>query len=274
MKKNIAFWQVDAFTKEAFKGNPAAVCLLTETISDELMQNIALEMNLSETAFILPRKAQHPLLRWFTPGYEIDLCGHATLASASIYLNEIYPNLNEVIFDTKLAGQLTVTKNKDDYTMNFPARPGKAIDLSAIPSDVITALNSLVKPIAAYQARDMMLVYDNEQVIHDFEPDFMTLKKHGKIIVTAKSNNKPYDFISRFFCSDIGKNEDPVTGSAHCTLAPYWSEQLGKTSMLAYQASDRGGEIAIEIAENNRINLSGNAITVMKGEIILPTEQT
>lgn len=259
-------WQVDAFTKEPFKGNPAAVIVLYEEICDELMQNIAIENNLSETAFILKRDGKNPLLRWFTPMFEIDLCGHATLASAHIYLTEIYPELNEVTFDTKWVGALQVKKNNNRYTMNFPSRPGEVVEIQDIPSFVIDALSS-VKPVEVYKSRDLMLVYDDTQTIYDINPDYNALMNYEDfIIVTAKSNNLKYDFISRFFCADDGIAEDPVTGSAHCTSTPYWSEKLDKKILKAYQASRRGGELDLEVI-GDRIFITGEAVTILEGKM-------
>ena len=267
MTKVLKFWQVDSFATEPFKGNPAAVCVLCDTIDDSLMQNIAVEMNLSETAFILIRNGKNPLLRWFMPTSEIDLCGHATLATAHIYLTELNPNLTEVTFDTKFVGPLQVKKKERVYTMNFPSRPGKKLDIQDIPAWVLAGLGTSSKPTEAYQSRDTMLVYEDDQAIRDINPDFSALAKYDDfIIVTAKSSDKKYDFISRFFCSDHGIDEDPVTGSAHCTLVPYWSEKLNKERLHAYQASKRGGELDLEIA-GDRVFISGHAFTVIEGNM-------
>jgi PhzF family phenazine biosynthesis protein len=258
------FWQVDAFTKEPFKGNPAAVFVLQEPLTDEHMQNITIEKNLAETAFVLERKGQHPLLRWFTSIGEIDLCGHATMASAHIYLNEIHPNLNEVTFDTKVAGPLKVTQLDGGYTMDFPSRPGEAVDVKSVPAFVLDALTS-ARPVEARQARDLMLVYEEEKTVRTLEPDLRALAKfEPRIIVTAKSA-APYDFISRFFCARDAVPEDPVTGSAHCTSAPYWAKKLGKNKLKAYQASPRGGELLLEVTPE-RVYISGHAVTVFEGK--------
>ena len=260
------FWQVDAFTKEPFKGNPAAVFVLKEELSDELMQNIAIEMNLSETAYILLREGRNPLLRWFTSVFEIDLCGHATLASAHIYLTEVFPDLKSVTFDTKWVGELTVTKNNGAYTMDFPVRAGEPVDVSDIPDCVIKGLGGKT-PVAAYKARDLMMVYEQDKDVISINPDFNALKDYDDpIIVTAPDNTLQHDFISRFFIAGDAMPEDPVTGSAHCTLAPYWSERLGKAEMLAYQASKRGGELKLEI-KGDRLLITGDAVTVFEGEM-------
>lgn len=272
MSKSLTFWQVDAFTQQPFKGNPAAVFILEHPISDELMQNIAIEMNLSETAYILLRDNHLPLLRWFTPTFEIDLCGHATLASAHIFLTEYAPQCHDITFDTNTAGPLRVTQQADYYTMDFPSRPGKPVKLANIPPPALDALTT-VRPVAAYKARDLMLVYDDATTVRNMTPDFTALKNYddfiiatARLMVTTASDDSRYDFISRFFCAGDGMNEDPVTGSAHCTLAPYWAKTLGKNRLHAYQASQRGGELLLDVKEE-RIHISGHALTVIKGTL-------
>ncbi len=265
-QKELKFWQVDAFTNKIFKGNPAAIFILDEKIDEILMQNIASEMNLPETAFVLKNENSNPYLQWFTPKSEIDLCGHATLAAAHIYLTQFEPKLNTITFDTKFVGQLNVKKNSHTYTMNFPSRIGENIPLTKIPSFVFRSL-SKTPPIEAYKSRDLMLIYENDQTIYDMQPNFNALLEYKNfIIVTAKSSKAKYDFISRFFCADDGIVEDPVTGSAHCTSAPYWSSKLVKKNLKAYQASERGGELLIKIV-NDRIFISGEAITVIQGSM-------
>ena len=258
-------WQVDSFATKAFKGNPAAVVLCEQPLSAEVMQNIGAEMNQSETAFITLTDGA-PQLRWFTPKVEVDLCGHATLAAAHIYLTEINPRVQEVTFDTLFVGRLTVSKNGDKYTMNFPARSGERVELSAIPNFVFDALNP-VKPVEAYMARDLMLVYEDEKIVREIVPNFAKLGELKKwVAVTSRSSN--YDFISRFFCAGDGIDEDPVTGSAHCTLTPYWARMLGKNNLRAYQASARGGELEVEL-RGDRVFISGCAVTVLRGEIFV-----
>lgn len=270
MSKFLNFWQVDAFTKEPFKGNPAAVFILDDPLDDALMQNIAMEMNLSETVFVLQREGQKPLIRWFTPKQEVDLCGHATLAAAHIYLNEITVNGQEIVFDTMQVGALRVVRQQqaDRYTMDFPSRLGERLELELVPQFIVDAISD-TKPIGAYQSRDLMLVYEDEQLLRDFTPDFSALAQSDVfIIVTAKSRDSKYDFISRFFAADVGIPEDPVTGSAHCTSAPYWAQQLGKDELIAYQASTRGGELNLKVA-NDRVAISGDAVTVLSGTMAL-----
>lgn len=258
------FWQIDSFTNKPFAGNPAAVLIHDKPLDDELMQNIAIEMNLSETAFIYLSKDQKPLLRWFTPMYEIDLCGHATLAAAQVYFDEIEKNATQVTFATKFVGNIIVTKNQSMLTMNFPLRPGEEVAIDSIPEFVLRSL-SKEKPIYARKARDLMLVFENEKTVLEMKPNFTALLDYNSfIIVTAKSSDPKYDFVSRFFCSSDGISEDPVTGSAHCTLAPYWSLQLGKNNMTAFQASKRGGVLILDI-EKERLNITGEAVTVIEG---------
>ena len=260
------FWQVDAFTNTPFKGNPAAVLIHDNPIDDELMQNIAIEMNLSETAFIFIRKGHPPMLRWFTPMYEIDLCGHATMAAAQVYFSEIDKKATKVIFDTKFVGNLIVSKNQSTLTMNFPARPGEEVNINSIPEFVLKSL-STTRPVYARKSRDLMLVFDDEKVILDMKPNFNALMNYNDfIIVTAKSSNQKYDFISRFFCAADGILEDPVTGSAHCTLAPYWAKKLDKNNMIAFQASKRGGFLSLEL-KGGRLNITGEAVTLIEGTL-------
>jgi PhzF family phenazine biosynthesis protein len=258
-------WQVDSFAKEPFKGNPAGVMILHEPLSNALMQSIAFEMNLSETAFVLLSQNNLPLIRFFTPMVEIELCGHATLAAAHIFLTEVMPEKEGVEFDTLKAGKLTIKKNNDQYRMTLPAKPGLEVPIDSIPDFVLNAISS-VTPIAAYQqTRDLMLVYESEDTIRQAQPNFQELNKYNKwIIITSKSTQ--FDFISRFFCSGDGILEDPVTGSAHCTLGPYWSQILNKKTLRAYQASKRGGELIVEVRDNY-VDILASAITVIEGTL-------
>ncbi len=265
--KKLQFWQVDAFASAIFKGNPAAVFFVTNPLDDKLMQNIAMEMNLSETAFILLRKGQNPYLRWFTPICEVDLCGHATLAAAHVLFSEIYPNLETVVFDTKLAGPLSVRKNSNNtLTMDLPSSPGDIIEVDTIPLFVVNALSKTL-PILAYKSKYLMLVYNNEETIVQMKPNFNALIDYEyDIIVTAQSINEDYDFVSRVFCASDGILEDPVTGSAHCTLTPYWSKKLSKIKLCAYQSSKRGGQLNLELYDN-RLLITGKALTVLDGSM-------
>lgn len=264
--RTMKFWQVDAFTSKAFHGNPAAVIYLDSPLDETTMQQIAFENNIAETAFVEMRDQQNPLIRWFTPSYEIDLCGHATLASSHIYFNEINPQAGSITFDSLTKGPLTITKKDKAYTLDFPCYEYQKLAIERIDPSILNALSEK-KPIAAYKGRDYLFIYDDETDILTMEPNFNALKDQDKIIVSAKSNQK-YDFISRFFCPNIGLNEDPVTGSAHCMLAPYWAKVLNKNNLFAYQASKRGGEIQIQY-HSDRVDLTGSAITLIKGEFIL-----
>ncbi|MEM6811323.1 MAG: PhzF family phenazine biosynthesis protein [Pseudomonadota bacterium] len=259
-------YQVDAFTSEVFGGNPAAIVPLDKWLPDNVMQKIAIENNLSETAFFVP-DGEDFHLRWFTPTYEIDLCGHATLATSYVIFNELGYTRDKIRFKTNEAGDLFVTKNGNKLTMDFPARAGESIDIDEIPDIVFEALDS-PKPIAAYKSRDLMLAYDNEDFIRNTKPDFSKLIQYNPaVIITSETKDTNYDFISRFFCPyDMGIPEDPVTGSAHCTLAPYWAKHFDKQNLTARQVSERGGDLFLEL-KNDRVFISGEAILYMKGEI-------
>lgn len=255
----IPMYQVDAFTEEIFKGNPAAVCILEKWIDNKLMQNIAMENNLSETAFCIVKEDVCEL-RWFTPEEEIDLCGHATLATAYVIF-EILNYYNDIIKFKTQSGILTVEKHGDSMTMEFPSREGIKVEVS---QQLIKGLGK--EPKEVYESRDLMAVYDNEKDIKDLSPNMEELKIIDTfgIIVTAKG--KTSDFVSRYFAPSCGIPEDPVTGSAHCTLVPYWSKTLGKKNLVAYQLSQRGGILKCTYNEN-KIKISGKAKLYFKGEI-------
>tara|TARA_B100001121_G_scaffold299247_1_gene307766 strand:- start:149 stop:931 length:783 start_codon:yes stop_codon:yes gene_type:complete len=258
----IPIYQVDAFTSEIFKGNPAAICPLSKWLPDEIMQKIAMENNLSETAFYVHEKGCFNI-RWFTPKAELDLAGHPTLAAAHVILKEFnYKNKN-IIFKTQIKDTLKVTIEENLYIMDFPSRP-------PINKDEIDILKDALgeKPIETLAHRDALAVYDNEETILSINPDLEKLKKlsYSSVIITAPG--KKADFVSRNFAPKLGIPEDPVTGSAHCELIPYWSKKLSKKKMLAYQISDRGGEIHC-IDNNERVSIGGEAITFLRGEIDL-----
>lgn len=262
------FWQVDSFTHEPFKGNPAAVVIHDEPLDEELMQKIAMEMHLPETAFVYLRGHQHPQLRWFTPLYEMDLCGHATLAAAKIYFSAIDPKAVEVRFSTKFVGDLSVQRKGTRLTLNFPLRAGEKICIDSIPGSILEYLSSQ-RPIDARRSRDLMLVFEHEETILEMAPHFGALRDcEASIIVTAASKSPDYDFVSRFFCPSDSILEDPVTGSAHCTLAPYWAAKLGKSQMRAFQASKRGGLLYLDL-EKDRVNITGEAVTIIEGVMTL-----
>ena len=257
-------YQVDAFAQAPFQGNPAAVCLLNQEADANWMQNIAAEMNLSETAFLFPKNESYGL-RWFTPATEVDLCGHATLASAHILweTGALSPE-RPALFDT-LSGRLTSTKNQDWIEMDFPAEPATK---SALPDGMLQALGADPLYVGKYRM-DYIVQLKDETCVKKLAPDFNALSKiqiRG-IIVTAQSVDKKCDFISRFFAPGAGVNEDPVTGSAHCCLAEYWGERLKKNSLVGYQASKRGGWVKMK-RSSGRVHLSGQAVTVLQGTLV------
>lgn len=259
---NLTLFQVDAFAKEVFKGNPAAICPLDEWLDPGLMQKIALENNLSETAYFVKKDDVYEI-RWFTPGAEIDLCGHATLASAYVIFEILQAEERLIKFHSHLGGTLTVEKQDDVLLLDFPSRPPKACE---IPEGLIEAVGK--EPKEVLRSRDYFLVYETEQEILDIDPNFSELLKipaHA-VIVTAKGDSS--DFVSRFFAPEVGLFEDPVTGSAHCNLIPYWAERLGKTELFARQVSARGGELFCQL-KGDRVKIGGHAVLYLKGEIYI-----
>nr|WP_201781181.1 PhzF family phenazine biosynthesis protein [Ornatilinea apprima] len=260
-------YQVDAFTSQPFSGNPAAVCLLTSQRSDEWMLNTAREMNLSETAFLLPEGDGYRL-RWFTPALEVDLCGHATLASAHIlWETGKLPPEEPARFYTR-SGLLTARKVANRVELDFPARPMQPAEL---PDGLAAALGIPAPRAAAWHAQgeNFLIELDSEAPVRAAQPNFDQLKAypiHGVILTSEATQSTRYDFVSRFFAPRWGVNEDPVTGSAHCYLAPYWSERMGKTVFSAYQASARGGELRVRL-DGERVFISGEAVTVLSGSL-------
>lgn len=261
----IPIYQADAFTGQLFGGNPAAVCPLQEWLPDETMQKIAAENNLAETAFFVP-DGEDFMLRWFTPELEIDLCGHATLASAHILFTELNYVGESINFKTKVAGTLVVSKKDDLYTLDFPSRPPQDCE---VPDILLKALGGNVTPFIIQKSRDYFLVYESEEDIINLKPDFALLGKIDVIGIIVTAPGKEVDFVSRFFAPSCSVPEDPVTGSAHCTLIPYWAKRLGKNSMRAYQLSSRKGELWCEDS-GNRVLISGKAVTYLSGKIYLP----
>jgi len=261
-------YQVDAFTNKTFGGNPAAVVPLDTWLPDEVMQNIAIENNLSETAFFIPTdKGFH--LRWFTPTYEIDLCGHATLATSHVILNELYPERNSVIFETNVSGDLIVTKSQEGLEMDFPSLDMESVALNDIPQAVLEGLHHPdILEANISQNKKLVLLLKNEQAVRALKPNYSILLGYpSSVIATAPSDNAKYDFISRYFCAyDFSIQEDPVTGSAHCLLVPYWAEKLNKTKLNAFQASKRGGELFCEL-KGDRVFIKGGTTLYLKGEI-------
>ena len=257
-------FQVDAFTDRVFHGNPAAVCLLDASKSAKWMQNVAAENNLSETAFVVPQKAWFGL-RWFTPTVEVALCGHATLAAAHVLWTEkLVARKLQLRFRTK-SGLLTADLRDDGIVLDFPSLPAKKVKAAAALQKALGAkLKAVVKV-----GDDLLVELASDAAVRKLRPDFAALAKikvRG-VIVTAKAARK-YDFISRFFGPAVGVDEDPVTGSAHCALAPYWGEKLGRTTMRGYQASQRGGEVAVELA-GDRVLLRGSAVTFSRGQLVV-----
>src|SRR6201996_2343797 len=257
----IPIYQADAFTDKLFGGNPAAICPLTEWLPDEVMQKIAIENNLAETAFFVKNDAGYKL-RWFTPEYEIDLCGHATLASAHILFTELGYSGDAIHFETVKAGTLHVSRDGDKYTMDFPSRPPIHIDA---PVGLVEALGEK-EPVEVLRSRDYFIVYETEDDVKDISPDFFALSKMDTVGVIVTAPGKNVDFVSRFFAPGAGIPEDPVTGSAHCNLIPYWAKKLGKDKLHAYQISARKGELWCEL-KGERVLMSGKAVTYLKGEI-------
>lgn len=261
-------FQVDSFTKEPFHGNPAGVCLLTEAQSDTWMASVAREMNLSETAFLLPEGSAYRL-RWFTPAAEVDLCGHATLASAHILWQTGKLQPDQVArFETR-SGTLTAALHGDWIQMNFPVTAPTEV---TTPAGLLETLFAGSSPtIARYVGKsifDYLVEIDAEDAVRNLKPDFVELNKFAArgVIVTSRASGK-YDFISRFFAPQVGINEDPVTGSSHSCLTPYWAKKLNKPDMMAYQASARGGELHV-ILSGDRVLIEGQAVTTIKGELL------
>ncbi len=261
----IPFYLVDAFTNRVFRGNPAAVCLLDRWLPDDVLQNIAFENNLSETAFVVRKgkTGSEYELRWFTPVSEVDLCGHATLATAFVLMAIEKQVADSVSFETK-SGWLHVVNDEDVFKMDFPSREALPVKCPEIVSKALGA-----EPVEVLKARDLMVVFDDPQIIRNMQPDINLLAQIRDalgVIVTAP--DKKYDFLSRFFAPNVGVPEDPVTGSAHCTLIPYWAKRLNKDRLLAFQASSRGGEIFCEY-RGDRVVIGGKAVLFARGEILL-----
>ena len=266
MTVGLAFHQVDAFTARSFAGNPAAVIILgREGREDSWMQAVAMEMNLSETAFLV-REAEAFHLRWFTPAVEVELCGHATLASAHVLWEEgVLAPGERALFRTR-SGPLAASRTGSWIELDFPA---KEEERAAAPEDLGKALGVEMRYVGKNQF-DYLVEVASEEVVRSMRPDLGLLSKlpvRG-VMVTSRSKGGEFDFVSRFFAPASGVPEDPVTGSAHCCLGPYWRKQTGKREFLAYQASSRGGVIRVRVGDNGRVYLAGEAVTVLKGEIL------
>ena len=259
---NLTIYQVDAFTKQVFAGNPAAVCPLQEWLPNETMQKNALENNLSETAFFVKKDDVYEI-RWFTPTIEIDLCGHATLASAFVIFNHLGETKSVINLRSHRSGNLSVEKQGDVLILDFPR-----FDLTetVILKDAVEAVGKMPEQMWETQGNMAMLLFESEDDVKNLQPDMSALSelKYDEIIVTAKGADA--DFVSRLFAPRIGIPEDPVTGATHCSLIPYWAEQLGKEKLYARQLSARGGELFCELT-NERVKIGGNAMLYLKGEI-------
>ena len=262
---SLTIWQVDAFTDKPFAGNPAAVCILPEPRDPAWMQDLARENNLSETAYLVRREDGSFDLRWFTPAVEVDLCGHATLASAHVLWQEGLLRPDEAArFHTK-SGLLTARRDGDWIELDFPAHTPQPLD--PLPQ-VVEALG--VTPIAVVRNRfDLLAELESEAAVRQLAPDIGLLKRVAVrgVIVTARATTQPFDFVSRFFAPAAGVDEDPVTGSSFCLLTPYWTPKLGKDVLLAYQASARGGVVRTSL-RGERVLIAGRAVTVLKGELL------
>lgn len=254
-------YQVDAFAETVFSGNPAAVIPLTNWLEEDLMQQIAMENNLSETAFIVKEDEAYAI-RWFTPEYEIDLCGHATLASAFVIKNFIEPHLQEIHFTTQKAGDLKTFTKDGLYTLDFPARMPQAVE---VPKGLLESLG-VMTPVEVLRSRDYFVVLPDEEAVRSVEPDFNLMKTLDTIGVIVTAKGKEADVVSRCFYPGLGIQEDPVTGSAHCNIVPYWSQKLNKTKMECHQLSQRGGVLQCELA-GDRVLMSGKCVLYMQGTI-------
>ena len=263
----LTLYQVDAFTDKLFGGNPAAVIPLQQWLSDELMQQLALENNLSETVFFVPAAAASDYdyhIRWFTPATEINLCGHATLASAWVLYNILGHTKPTIRFHCQ-SGLLTISRQDDIISMDFPA--WKPEPLKDFPADLAVAL-SFVPFVQVYKHRDYLVELESEEAVRKCQPDFVRLKRLGEKAIITAAGTDGVDFVSRFFAPVIGVDEDPVTGSAHSQLIPYWAEKLGKTNLRAKQLSHRGGELWCAYL-GERVTIAGKCVFFMNGEIDL-----
>ena len=263
----VPIFHLDAFTHDTFAGNPAAVMLMGNFPDDDLLQQIAAENNLSETAFLVKEDNDYRL-RWFTPTVEVPLCGHATLASAAVVMQRLEPGRSVVVFHS-VSGPLTVSKTETGFLMNFPARP---CQLVSTPSGLSEALG--VDPIEVFSNEfNYLALLESEQDLRKLTPDMEALARIERpgVIVTAPAE-KRYDFVSRYFAPAKGIPEDPVTGAAHCMLAPYWATRLGKTEFHAFQASRRGGEVTCRLA-GDRVELEGACVFYLEGEVQIDVEQ-
>jgi PhzF family phenazine biosynthesis protein len=259
--KSFPIYQVDAFTNKLFGGNPAAVCPLQEWLPDEIMQKLATENNLSETAFFVKEDEQYHI-RWFTPEYEIDLCGHATLASSYVIFNKLDHTSDTIHFTCK-SGKLEVKKRNDLIELNFPCRMPEQCEA---PEALLKGIN--YQPSKVLKSRDYFLVYDDEETISKIKPDFNFLNQLDVVGVIVTAPGKEVDFVSRFFVPNSVIGEDPATGSAHCNLIPYWAKELQKNELTATQLSERKADFICQ-NKGDRVLMAGNAVLYLKGEYYL-----
>jgi predicted PhzF superfamily epimerase YddE/YHI9 len=259
----LPLYQIDAFTSRMFAGNPAAVVLLDDWLPDSTLAAIAAENNLAETAFVIPRGDVMPL-RWFTPTVEVDLCGHATLAAAHVLFRHVFPSAKRVAFGTR-SGNLTVARDGELLSMDFPSRPGKAM---AVADALVSSLG--VRPREVYLARDLLAIFDSESQVRDFQPDLARIASIDAFAITISAPGDTVDYVYRFFAPRQGIPEDPVTGSANCTLVPYWAARLGKTELAARQLSARGGELRCAL-RGDRVLIAGRTVEYLHGEITVET---
>ncbi|HYH18577.1 MAG TPA: PhzF family phenazine biosynthesis protein [Azospirillum sp.] len=257
----LPIYQVDAFADAVFAGNPAAVVPLESWLPDERLLAIAAENNLSETAFVVPAGADYAI-RWFTPAVEVDLCGHATLAAAFAVATAIDPGRERIDFRSRQAGRLTVERQGDLFVLDFPSRPAARTD---VPPGLVAALGG-VEPEAVLRARDILVVCRDDETVRAIQPDMARLAALGDAVCVTAPGTDGADFVSRFFAPAQGIPEDPVTGSAHCTLIPYWAARLGKTKLSARQVSARGGALACE-QRGDRVKIGGKAVLYLEGTI-------
>jgi len=264
-RRRVPFFQVDAFTSRLYHGNPAGVVVLEKFLPDDVMQAISAENNLAETAFIVPSgpsSGPRWKIRWFTPVLEMDLCGHATLASAHVLWNHLKIRGTKVTFQSA-SGPLGVERQGDIIVLDFPSRPAGKVPITDM---ICVALGR--PPVELYKARDYLAVFDNKRDVHELRPDFHAMERlDAHVIATAPAAG--HDFVSRFFAPTAGVTEDPVTGSSHCTLIPFWAERLRKNTLTAHQVSPRGGELFCEL-RGKRVAIGGHAVTYLEGMIAVP----
>jgi PhzF family phenazine biosynthesis protein len=257
----LIIYQVDAFAEKVFKGNPAAIIPLDDWLEDDLMQQIAMENNLSETAYFVKTDGGYHL-RWFTPEYEIDLCGHATLASAYVIKNFLEPHIQDIHFTTQKAGVLKASAKDGMYTLDFPSRMPESSD---VPDKLLESVG-VSAAVEVLRSRDYFIVLPNEEAVRNVEPDYSIMQEIETVGVIVTATGHEADVVSRCFYPGAGIPEDPVTGSAHCNIVPYWSGKLGKTKLFCQQLSPRSGDLQCELA-GDRVLMSGKCVLFLQGEI-------